>query len=362
MGNSLQNRNNPQMVLIRAIHFKCCVVFFSLLLMMGVAYAQDAQYSQFYAAPLYLNPAFAGNQGPQMATLGANFRSQWPGTDANFTTYATSFDYFYEDWSSGVGVLITRDVEGFQGLSNMQGGVQYAYQLPISQTITARAGVHVGAIYKTANLSGLIFSDQIGSDGQTLGTPTAEPLPGGTSLWLLDLATGVLIYSPRFWLGGAVWHLNRPNQSVIGGTSLLQMKTTIHAGYKIPLRTSKYLVGENYDGQERSLSITAQYKWQGAFMQLETGMYANLEPMVFGLWYRGIPIPNGSGGVNNDGLVALVGITSKGFSMGYSFDYTLSNLGIRSGGAHEISLTYDFFLGDPRKPPLNTRRIPCPRF
>ncbi|MEL6534803.1 MAG: PorP/SprF family type IX secretion system membrane protein [Bacteroidota bacterium] len=324
--------------------------------------AQDAQYSQFYAAPLYLNPAFAGNQGPQMATVGGNFRTQWPGAEATFTTYSAFFDYFYEDWRSGFGAIITRDVEGFRGLSNIQAGLQYAYELPLTKTLTARAGMHVGAIYKTADFSGLIFGDQLDQDGNITGVGTAEPLPGGAQVWLLDLATGVLFYSPRFWLGGAVWHLNRPNQSVAGGESLLRMKTTIHAGYKIPLRVGQFLVGENEVGQERSLSITAQYKLQGAFQQLESGLYATLEPLVVGLWYRGIPIPNAEGNFNNDGLVALVGMTYNGFNLGYSFDYTLSNVGIRSGGAHEVSVTYDFFLGNPRKPPLNVRRIPCPRF
>ena len=324
--------------------------------------AQDAQYSQFYAAPLYLNPAFAGNQGPQMASVGGNYRNQWPGAQATFITYATYFDYFFEDIRSGVGAIITRDVEGFSGLSNIQGGLQYAYQIPLTQKLTARAGMHVGAIYKTADLSGLIFGDQLNPDGSITGSPTGELFPTGNRVWMLDLATGFLLYSERFWLGTSVWHLNRPNQSVVGGDSPLRMKTSVHVGYKIPIRMGMYLVGKNIDGQERSVSLTAQYKHQGAFQQLETGAYLTLEPMVFGLWYRGIPVTNQTGRINNDGIVALVGITHEGFSMGYSFDYTLSQVSIVSGGAHEISLAYNFFLGNRRKPPLNVRRIPCPRF
>ena len=45
--------------------------------------AQDPQFSQFYAAPLYLNPAFAGSA--QEARVGINYRNQWPQIDdANF--------------------------------------------------------------------------------------------------------------------------------------------------------------------------------------------------------------------------------------------------------------------------------------
>jgi hypothetical protein len=48
----------------------------------GSVTAQDPQYSQFYAAPLYLNPAFAGATGQNR--IGINYRNQWPAIDANF--------------------------------------------------------------------------------------------------------------------------------------------------------------------------------------------------------------------------------------------------------------------------------------
>jgi len=49
-------------------------------------------------------------------------------------------------------------------------------------------------------------------------------------------------------------------------------------------------------------------------------------------------------------------------NIGYSYDITLSNLGTQSGGAHEFSISYAWFSGDPRKPPKNVRLIPCPNF
>ena len=53
--------------------------------------AQDPQFSQFYAAPLYLNPAFAGSTG--QARVGANYRNQWPAIDANFNTISAFADF-----------------------------------------------------------------------------------------------------------------------------------------------------------------------------------------------------------------------------------------------------------------------------
>ncbi len=62
----------------------------------------------------------------------------------------------------------------------------------------------------------------------------------------------------------------------------------------------------------------------------------------------------------------LIGFTKRGpedaFNIGYSYDYTVSNLGSASGGAHEISLSYIWSTRDPRRPPKNVMQIPCPDF
>jgi hypothetical protein len=105
-----------------------------------------------------------------------------------------------------------------------------------------------------------------------------------------------------------------------------------------------------------------QYKLQGNFSQLDAGLYFTYEPVVFGLWYRGLPFKPVDGISNHESLIFLTGISSNGLHIGYSFDYTLSQLGISTGGAHEISIRYEFFLGDPRKPPKNVRKLPCPKF
>jgi hypothetical protein len=120
--------------------------------------------------------------------------------------------------------------------------------------------------------------------------------------------------------------------------------------------------GYNSDGKERSITPNFQYKLQGEFDQLEIGTYLTFEPIVFGMWYRGIPLQEEFDGFNDkESLIFLVGLTAGNLNIGYSFDYTISELGIASGGAHEISLSYQF-PPDPRRPPKNVRRIPCPKF
>ena len=48
-----------------------------LLFMSPDADSQDPAFSQFYANPLFMNPAMAGVEGPAKFSLG--YRNQWPG-------------------------------------------------------------------------------------------------------------------------------------------------------------------------------------------------------------------------------------------------------------------------------------------
>ena len=75
--------------------------------------AQDPIFSQYYAAPLQLNPAFAGNTySPHIAI---NYRNQWPSLNQAYVTYAVSYSQFFKDFNSGIGLMILTDDAG-QGL------------------------------------------------------------------------------------------------------------------------------------------------------------------------------------------------------------------------------------------------------
>jgi type IX secretion system PorP/SprF family membrane protein len=117
--------------------------------------AQDPQFSQFYAAPLYLNPAFAGSSG--LTRVGINFRNQWPSLNANFVTYSAYFDHFFEDYNSGVGLILLSDREGLVGLQSHSAGLQYAYQLRLTENLTFRPGIGVAAATKNLNFNNLVF-------------------------------------------------------------------------------------------------------------------------------------------------------------------------------------------------------------
>jgi type IX secretion system PorP/SprF family membrane protein len=338
--------------------------FLLLIFMSAPTQAQDPQFSQFYANPLYLNPGLAGNV--ESARVGVNFRHQWPGIDASFTTYTAFLDYFLEDYNSGIGVLLMRDQQGLAGLNSHSLNLNYAYQLSLTDKLTFRPGVSVGVIQRSINRSKLQFADQFNGTGFNPISQTGEDLSGLRPIYQFDLGLGGVLYIPNAYLGASVSHITEPTYSFFEDeeqNTYLPMKLSVHGGYVFYLQADNLRRGFDQFGRERSITPTFEYKMQGNFKQLSLGAYLTYEPMVFGLWYRGLPI----GGLaevdnNHESAIFLVGLKSGNLNVGYSFDYTLSSLTIQSGGAHEVSAIYNFRLGNSRKPPMNVRRIPCPEF
>ena len=326
---------------------------------------QDPQFSQFYAAPLYLNPAFAGSTG--QARLGLNYRNQWPAIDANFNTFSAYGDTYIEEKNSGVGFMINRDREGVFGMTSTSIALQYAYDLQITKELSFRPGFQAAVYNRSINFSRLTFGDQFDPQtGDVKSQTSLENLNTGQSKFFPDISMGGLFYSKNAWLGLSAFHITQPNQSLVGGSDKLPIKISAHAGYKFFFKEGAMKSGVYSIPQERSVAPTVQYRHQGQWDQMDIGMYFTFEPIIIGTWYRGVPFKKVNGYANNESVVLLIGLTKRGpkdvFNVGYSYDYTISKLGPSSGGAHEFSISYSWSTRDPRKPPKDKLIIPCPKF
>ena len=359
--------HQPHLVAIkwRAMVSQVSVICLLMLSIAGTVTAQDPQFSQFYAAPLYLNPAFAGSTS--QARAGINYRNQWPAIDANFTTMSAFFDYFIEDKNSGIGGVLTRDREGLAGLRSLSLALQYSYELSITPNLGFRPGFQAAIFNRDVNFDKLTFGDQFDpATGIFIDQPTAENFNTNGSKTFVDLSAGGVLFTKVAWLGFAANHLNKPNQSIIDEKSQLPIKLSVHGGFKYFMRPGVVGSGVYARDAERSIAPAFQYRHQGQFDQMDLGVYFTFEPMVLGMWYRGVPFKSVNGFVNNESLVLLLGFVKLGakdaINIGYSFDYTISKLGPGSGGAHEFSLVYTWPMRNPRKPPKDKLIIPCPDF
>ncbi|MEQ9423615.1 MAG: type IX secretion system membrane protein PorP/SprF [Cyclobacteriaceae bacterium] len=321
-------------------------------------FGQDPQFSQYYAAPLYMNPGLTGIQGE--GRIGVNYRNQWPALNANFETFSAWVDYNIQEHNSSVGFIVTRDSEGFAGLNSTSVGALYAYEVELSYNWVFRPGVQLSYTTRDLNFTSLTFGDQFDNTG-LVNNNSAEGLNSGLKNNYLDAAFGGIFYSQRIWVGVSMHNVFEPDQSLIdgdGASSPLPRRYSVHGGYRLPLRVGRN-IGRSADGMERSVTPTFNYRSQGKFDQLDLGVFFTLQPIVVGLWYRGIPIKSVDGFANNESIITHFGLTKGRATFGYSYDLTISKLGLDTGGAHEISLIYTFRVGKPR-PPKDVQRLRCP--
>lgn len=112
--------------------------------------AQDPQFTQFYASPMFLNPAFTGLTYEHRFT--ANYRNQWPGIKKAFSTYMATYDYNISNLNSGIGAFLLQDRAGSSNLVTTTGGGSFAYRIKINKTSEARAGLLLSLAQKKTGL------------------------------------------------------------------------------------------------------------------------------------------------------------------------------------------------------------------
>lgn len=310
-------------------------------------YSQDPTFSQFYANPLYLSPSFAG--ATEEYRFSINYRNQWPSVPGVFHTYSIGFDKAMPNFNSGIGVLATYDVAGSGDLSTTNIGLLYSYDFNINRDWHIRPGVSFKFNYLGLNIYKLVFNSQITGGGTT---PPITP-PPFDNVADVDFSTSALIYNDQIWGGITVDHLFTPKQSFYGDESNLPVKVNLFGGVRLlghrRLRTKLI----------EALSIAGNFQKQANFYQTDLGLYYYKSPLIFGIWYRGIPFMTSQAG---DAVIGLIGIKTDHMHIGYSYDFTISNLITSSGGAHEISIVYEFNSLSTGSTRRRIRAIPCPEF
>lgn len=317
------------------------------------AIGQDMQFTQFYAAQTYLNPALTGNN--VCSRLSSNYRNQWPSVQQAFVSYIFSYDHYAPSLSSGFGVLFTNDKAGSGNLRSTTISLLYSYELALTRKWAFRSGFQITETIRDINFYDLVFGDQLAREG---ASTSLEP-PAFDKVMYFDVSTGGILYSKKHWIGYSAHHLNLPNQSLLRGESPVPVKHSIHAGTKIPIKE------ESKGEWNEFLTPAINYKAQGKFDQVDLGLYYSYGVVDLGAWYRGIPIFKSykKGYANNDAIALLAGLTVDRLKFAYSYDFTISRLIGSTGGSHEISLSYEFCkLKKKKRKKTKALLVPCPKF
>lgn len=300
--------------------------------------SQFTNYSQFYSSPLNLNPAMTGLG--EFGRLGVVYRNQWPQVSDGIYDISSWIDYNFLKSNFSVGLNFSKENKNILNLKTSIVSPSLSYELKMNYKWVLRYGIQFSLINSNLNSSDLIFFDQLNQNG-TL-SPTLENFIYIEKLNLFSISSGLLAYSENIWGGVSIYNLNRPNLSYVNSDTKLERLYSFHFGLR---------------DKNLKLSPSIHFKKISTFYQLDLGTYFDLNPLSFGIWYRGIPIDKKN---FFNSLIGSVSLKQKNINISYSYDYNISSILSSFMGSHEISIIYDFnfFRGD--VPPKNVRYLQCP--
>ena len=215
------------------------------LLFSVIAAAQDPHFSQFFASPLTLNPAFTGKFNGTWR-LAANHRDQWPSIPKAYVTSSASIDFpilqnkIAADDVFGVGLSGLSDASANNILKLNYGSASMSYHKALDENGYSTIGAGFQATYSSLSLdvSKLQFEDMLTQNGFT-GT-TSDILTNGNNQSYFDMNAG-LLYSGssnginNYYLGVSMYHINRPKVSFKDKNWFLSGRITVHSGGSFPV-------------------------------------------------------------------------------------------------------------------------------
>ncbi len=322
---------------------KKITLLFILLYMVFAADAQDAIFTQFYASPLQINPAFTGSTVAPRVAL--NYRDQWHNVPRAYSTYSVSYDQFIDAFNSGIGVTIMGDQAGDGVYQRNVANVTYAYRLQTRSDLTMKLGVDLGIGQTNIDWGRLVFLDMIDPiNGSISGAATQEVPPQAFNKSFLDFGAGFVAYTKSFYAGLALKHLNTPNISILDKNPTintgLPIRYTFHAGYEMVYRQNRKNKPTAY------LTPNILIAKQGPFGMVNLGVQGGINGLFGGIGFR-------HAFRNSDAILVNFGMQKGIFKMGYSHDITVNGLP-STFGSHEVSLLLNFDeLIDHSKPKYN---------
>lgn len=355
------------------------IAFASSLLYANMSMAQDPNYSQFYLKETYYNPALTGINPGLRGTI--TDRHLWTKVPGEWGTESICFDYYDVKFAQGgIGGFFTRNTQGQNCLNTYQGGLAYAKQIRILPDLMLQIGAGAQYIHKNIDYDEMIFTDQLDPRfGAIYETEFVPPEEGEWSQGTFDYNAGMAVqfnirqtpvkYLATSVFGVAFHHLTQPDISWLddGQESPLPMKFDIHGYMQFRINRkgfhNKYFLicpGFIFENQAEA------NQWfkgsESGSKTLTFGVNANIPSKVSfmsslhaGVWMRKQfykkasleDVANSIKAKSFDAVILSLGYIKYSkdkkqlYQFLYSYDMTISNAGLSTGGTHEVTLSFE---------------------
>ncbi|GHN03282.1 hypothetical protein WSM22_47710 [Cytophagales bacterium WSM2-2] len=307
-------------------------------------HSQDPLFSQFYSAPLFLNPALAGAETNTIVNV--NYRTQWNSLQNPYKTAQVSYIYPLILKNSrprhigGIGGSVFTQQAGqdytFKTFGFVGGG---AYNLTLDKwgNNFLSFGLQGGVIQKQITMGNFNWGSQYnpfitGFDNSI--TPTVTNINQIITFPVINAGLTLFHNSKKLqnnltsFVGFAVSNLNSPNESLIRNSdSRLPFLFKVHGGINVALNERTVLAPQLLWMQQNGINQINV----GAYVSYSTSDSNNPFVATAGAWYR-----------VNDSFIALLGFTKSKLTYGFSYDLNTSSLHYSAFGqsTYELSVSY----------------------
>lgn len=315
--------------------------------------SQDIHWSQFYNAPLTLNPALTGIQSGD-SRFQVIYKNQWNRVPVGYKTISLSYDgKFYtpkfKNSMFGIGLLINSDKAGYSKLEQQNIQILGSITQRIGNNHFLTGGIDIGGTQRTFDFTDLSFSNQWNGDVYVPNFATREP-NDGTHAKFIDYSVGINYHfqipkrRTRVDVGMGLFHVNEPT-----GNSFWSDETVF-----LPRRSSFYVLATIFLSEKVDLIGSAYFQYQiGHSEQLfnVAGRFHLSEEKTkelaiqFGVIFR-----------NKDAVAPAFEVHYKQWQAAFTYDINFSPFKITTQqfGGPEFSLTYII-----KKPHFNKVKF-CP--
>lgn len=280
----------------------------------------DAQLTQYWAIPGYYNPAAIGRT--DFIDVHAAGKLQWVGIDnaPQVLTLQADMPFKFLEKRFGTGLVLHQESAGLFSMLNI--GAQIAFIKKNFFKGQLHIGLQLGMLNQTFKGTEVILP---GDDDYHEGTDDAIPTTDITGT-ALDLNIGAFYTHKLFWAGLSITHITNP-------AILLSEESSSEQNYEFTTdRTFYFMGGSNIPIKNTLIELqpSVLVKTDTKFFSSEITARARYNKFITGgITYRW-----------KDAISLMAGAEFKNFSVGYSYDYPISNVAKGTSGSHEIFIGY----------------------
>lgn len=348
-------------------YYKGIGVFFLLSLFGFQMNAQDIHFSQFGNSPVNINPALSGMFAGDFRFTG-NYRSQWNSVPVSYLTFSGAIDTKIDKYCSnhdqwGIGLIFNYDRAGDSRLYKGQLGLTGSYTHRVNTNNFISAGLMLSGYQRGFDMEDLQWDRQFEGrwfdpnrwHGENI--PSTSVTYGDFSIgfnWHYQKPTRYVNWNPnnrtKLDVGGALFHINRPNKSFWEDDDVI-----VELGRRLAL----YGIGIFRLTDALDLKVQAMHQRQESDTEVSRGFLSPHQETVVGIGGKlhldqgrarqlsillGLNFRLPDSETSFDALIPTVEIQYNAWRVGLSYDINMSMFDIATDrfGGPELALQYIF--------------------